>query len=355
MQHFLQSLHLSQFRNLTKVSLTLSNGICVFFGQNGQGKTNILEAIAMLATTKSFRSLKNTQDLIQFQQAEASAMGTFLQNEQANHIRVHLTKEKKKLFFGDKPIRGVQKIHERISLVTFVPDDLSVISGSASHRRKLLNQVTHNLFPAYATLYRKYERALQQRNQLLKDFPINQAELNAYTQVLIDFGEQVISYRKKAFLAWKPLFQAAIGEIANNFSAEITYAHDADLLSKFIEKENDEKLRRVTLVGPHLDDLDIRLNNEPARFTASRGQCRALVLALKLAQIEAIKAHRIINPILLLDDVVGELDTHHATHLLNYIEASKSQTFITTTHLDLLPKKTNPTATYEVAAGQCRN
>lgn len=347
---YLRHLKLHQFRNLADASLDFGEGITVLWGHNGQGKTNILEAISLLASFRTFRSLKTTMDLIQFGLDEGMCSGSFKRGEVDTNVRMEIRDGKKSNFIDNKPVRDRQKIHEKIALVTFVPDDLNIVSGSGSNRRKLLNQLCYNLYPTYATLYRKYERALGQRNQLLKQYPIPKSELDAFTEILVQLGEDINEHRRRALDVWQPLFQASLASITDGLLDVAIDYPAVDLAEQFSRRRDEEIARKTTILGPHLDDLEVRMNTELARYSASRGQCRAIVLAMKLAQIEAIRRLREMNPILLLDDVVGELDHHFAKHLLDHIHRCETQTFITTTHLDLIPMKAD--RSFEISCGK---
>ena len=355
----LSSLKLTNFRNIAALDLRFTKKINIFFGDNGQGKTNILESIAMLCSLKSFRALKSNQDLITFGQNQLFISGNFTDNQISYSLDRSLNK--RKILLNSKSIRDRQKLHERLALVTFVPDDLNIVTGSSSNRRKLLNQVSHNLYPNYATIYRQYEKALAQRNKLLKEWPIDHHSLNAFTEILADLGNGINRYRQKAFAVWEPLFASSLSNIINSrFETLISYEPASDLKPIFEARKQEEIGRRTTLTGPHLDDLEIKLNGELARFSASRGQCRAMVLAMKLAQIESIRRLRELEPILLLDDVIGELDQQNAKYLLEFIKNSNSQTVITLTHLGLLPSKFKKSQkyknfeTFEVRAGEIK-
>ena len=321
----------------------------MLWGNNGQGKTNILEPISLLGSFRTFRSLKTTGDLIQFGMSEGMCSGAFKRGEIGTKVRMEIRDGKKSNLIDNKPVRDRQKIHEKIALVTFIPDDLNIVSGSGANRRQLLNQLCYNLYPTYATLYRKYERALGQRNQLLKQYPIPNSELDAFTEILIQLGEDINEHRRRALDIWDPLFQTGLSAITGGALDIAVDYPTMDLASEYESRRDEEIARRSTVVGPHLDDLEVRMAGELARYSASRGQCRAIVLAMKLAQIEAIRRLREMNPILLLDDVVGELDQVFAKYLLEHINRCETQTFITTTHLDLIPVAVN--RSFEIFGG----
>lgn len=341
------------FRNLKSISLDPKPGLNLFIGDNGQGKTNLLDAIATGAQLKPIRPVKQNSDLILFGEREARIEAQFGE-ESTLTVSVHIDLDGKKVRINNKPTRDSFALREKIALISFVPEDLSAVMGSASLRRRLLDQITASLYPNYALYYRQYEKVLLQRNRLLKQPLVDLVELSSFTEVLVQSALSIEKARILALEHIRPYYEEAVSKLSDGqLTSQLAYlpTSSGDLKSGLEKIKAEERARKTTLLGPHLDDLDILLNEHPARFSASRGQARVLILALKIAQLQAAFAHRSLSPILLLDDVVGELDPHNALRLLQVVEQFKTQTFITTTHLSALPVDWQAGQVFEVKEG----
>jgi len=358
------------FRNLGEIHLDPSPFLNIFIGDNGQGKTNLLESIALGLSLKPIHSFKQNADLIRHGDEQAFVR-IHLSDPPSSPpvVSLHISSKGKSAKLNDKSIRDASAIASVAPLVVFVPDDLQIVLGSSSLRRRFLDQVTANLYPSYIKLYREYDRALLGRNQLLKSSTLDLAQLDAFTSVVVDRGTCLVDMRLRAMHLWLPFFREALQTISGDtLRCELTYQGsfgattktDAipslqELREQFTvrlkETTREERLRKSTLCGPHLDDLCIILHDLMARQSASRGQARTIVLALKMAHLQTVHAHREVAPILLLDDVVGELDEANAARLLETIRELKAQTFLTTTHLTVLPKAWQSYPFRELRAG----
>ncbi len=353
---YVTKLFAHDFRNLKQLELTPHRQLNVFYGQNGQGKTNLLEAIAFAVSLKGIRTVKHSADLIAFGQPQAAIRAGFGDAEPFS-VEIDIEGKGKRVRMNQKAIRDSSSLHSRAALVTFVPDDLLIALGSASHRRRALDQLTFGLFPAHASIYRQYEKALVERNQILRSPMFNMDVLQSFTQVLVDIGLAVVELRARAMQIWLPLFAKVLSQITcDTIVSEMSYACSAAtkdaFLSRLEQLRGEERARKTTLCGPHLDDIYISLGGHPARAIASRGQARAIVLALKLAHLHAIANERQLSPILLLDDVAGELDESNARHLLSTVNRLQAQTFVTTTHLEALPFSLSEHQSFRMENGQ---
>ncbi len=358
---YIKRLIAQRVRNLHHVDVTFDSLLTVFYGDNGQGKTNLLEAISLGTCLKPLRPIKHLKDLIMFDHSDG-AISLTLSCEDDFKVDVQLQEAGKKVFLSGKPIRDASQLSRLICVVTFVPDDLHMITGGGTFRRKAIDQLAYGLFPVYAEHSRRYEKALSQRNHLLKRHFYDPEELASFTQILVEAGAEVIRMRIEAIKMWHDTFQQALDQIAHGtLASTISYlspaTKDSDqnpadhLHQLYRDIHHEERLRRTTLAGPHLDDLAISLNGQPARHTASRGQSRALVLAFKIAQLKMVHAHRGISPLFLLDDVASELDPNNAQALLATVQELHAQTFVTTTHLETLPFSPAPGQTWQVMNG----
>lgn len=293
----------------------------------------------MAGQARPMRSVKNNSDLILFGEREAQVNAEFT-DVSALQVSVHIDCDGKKVKINQKPTRDALMLREKIALVTFVPEDLSAVTGTSSLRRKLLDQITASLYPNYALYYRQYEKALLGRNRLLKLPIVDLVELGSFTEVLAQIGLVIEQTRQQALEQLRPYYTQNVLSLSGDLlTSNLTYQPTSrgDLKTSLSSLKSEERARKTTLLGPHLDDLEISLNEHPARFTASRGQARLLILALKIAQLQTVHEHRQIKPVLLLDDVVGELDPDNSRRLLEVIDQIGTQTFITTTHLDAIP------------------
>lgn len=360
---FIEKLFAFHFRNLTSIQLNPDAKINVFHGTNGQGKTNLLEAICLGSSLKTINSLKNI-DLIYFGQEQSRIKATI--NALDNFtVEVNVFNEGKKVQIGDKKISRLAALNQKTAVITFTPEDLCIVAGSATYRRRWLDQCANCLFPIYATLYNRYEKTLAQRNRLLKMSFIDLKQLISFNDILAQTAAPLLRLRQKTLTIIRPEFKKNISRISGNtINAKIEYAsfsslfpdEENEIKNLFYEqlaiKNNEELIRKTTLVGPHLDDINITINNIAARNSASRGQARAIVLALKIAQIDCTATLRNITPILLLDDVMGELDLDNAKRLLATIKEIGAQTFITMTHLAIMPAGFYDYAAFSVNNGQ---
>jgi DNA replication and repair protein RecF len=243
-----------------------------------------------------------------------------------------------------------------------------MITESASLRRSVVDQVAFSLFFDHLENFKSYEKIIANRNQILKNQSIDQELLTAFTQMMIDFGAEIISKRMQAIEAINPGFESQNKFIlGNDNSSELIYnpswinfplgrnlsAADIKgfLQEKYLQVKEQEFFRRTTLFGPHLDDIDFMLNSKNARKTCSRGQARSLVLALKLSHISALVKQNQLPPIILLDDIISELDHQRAEKLLSSILDLNTQVFLTATDLEKLQPLSGQAAFFQVDNG----
>ncbi|MEM7402913.1 MAG: DNA replication and repair protein RecF [Myxococcota bacterium] len=350
----MQHLVVQHVRNLQQVDVRLHERVNLFCGDNAQGKTNLLETVALCCNGKPLRQVGSASELIGFGCDWARVSARF-GGQTPFAVQVGITAAgKKTLQLDNKVMRRFAPLLQRVAMVCFVPDNLNIALGSASHRRTALDQLCSGLQSSYIDWYRQYEKALIGRNRLLKHPPVDPDVLQPFNQVLIEAGAHLLHARLQAVQIWLPLWQKALhaifgSQIPLQMRYQATVALDnscqqqaamsiAQLQQRFADKlqqqQTLEKQRKSTLCGPHLDDVALSLADAPVRQVASRGQARSVVLALKLAHLQAISQRADRYPLLLLDDVMGELDRHHAHRLLQLVHACQAQTFMTTTHID---------------------
>lgn len=349
----LQHISVDGFRNLTDVAFDPHPRLTVFVGDNGQGKTNLLEAIHLVSALRPLRSVERVSELVGFGRERGTIHGRF-ELDGPLDVDVVVEARGRKATVGGKAVRDVSTLASRLGVVSFVPEDSTIIRGSPGDRRRGLDRFAFSLLPAFASASRRFEEALEQRNRLLKDPVVDHAALDAFTPPFVDAAVELTRLRRDACLRWAPVFATESEAIADGaLAATLAYrsgiADDViddsvtpgqlqERLEERLRRGRDQELRRrVTLCGPQQDDLVIDKTGRAARFLASQGEARALVLALKLACVRILTDTRGQAPLLLLDDVAGELDASRARHLLDAIDEHGAQCFVTTTSLATLP------------------
>lgn len=345
---FLQKIYLSKFRNYDNLLLEFNPGINIIYGDNAQGKTNLLESIYVLGLTKSHRSFIDN-NLIKEGSNYSQIKGIIKDNEIDTNYEIQLQSGKSKILkINDDTIKKVSDYVSKINIIIFYPDDLELVKGSPSVRRRFINLEISQMYGNYLNILSEYNQILKLRNDYIKLINQGQSVDMNYFQVLTDY------YVEKSILIYQ--YRHKFIEKLNEISKEVFY--NISLLDGFhieyrtsfqfqsYEKESMkniilEKLKKSylseikfksTLYGPHKDDLEFFINDKNIKNYGSQGQQRMTVLALKLAEIRIFKEITDKYPILLLDDVFSELDEVRKNNLLKYIEQN-IQTIITTTDL----------------------
>lgn len=364
---FVSRLRLSHFRNYANLDLSFSPGLNVVYGNNAQGKTNLLEAIYFLATGRSHRASRDSE-LIQDGYAELSVQATVTRSTGDLHLELGYGFEsRKQLWINHIPERRVARLVGSVAAVLFSPDDLQLVKGSPSGRRRFLDIELSQISQTYLHNLISYNKVLAQRNVVLKLGQHDKALMETYEQQLIEYGSQIIVRRYEAIETLSTIaegYHKILSEGKEHL--EITYQHSlgsppvplttktvADgLYVLFAQRRPEEVRRQTTLVGPHRDDLLFSINGKDVRLYASQGQQRTVVLALKLSELEYMQQQIGEPPVLLLDDVASELDPRRRHYLLSTVR-SGIQTFISCTDLeDLLVREWPPDhALFRVDAG----
>ncbi len=340
----IETLKLKNFRNYEFLDISFDEAVNIFYGDNAQGKTNILEAIYLTGTTKSHRGAKD-REMIRFGQEESHIETTVIKHEIPYQIDIHLKKNSPKgIAINKMPIRRAGELFGIINLVFFSPEDLNIIKSGPGQRRRFLDMELSQLDKVYYNDLTNYTRAMNQRNAILKEYGYGSEEqnkgildtLDIWEEQLAQYGNQIIEQRKQ--------FIDEINEIISNIHKKLTGARESmhlvyepangDLsLEEAIRKYRDRDLRfKNTSVGPHRDDICFMVGGEDLRKYGSQGQQRTAALSLKLSEIELVKRKIHDTPVLLLDDVLSELDQHRQTYLLE--EIHDIQTLLTCTGVD---------------------
>lgn len=335
----IKSLKLKNFRNYDLLSLEFDHAINIFYGDNAQGKTNILEAIYLSGTTKSHRGTKD-RDMIQFGHDESHIETVIEKNNVEFKIDMHLKKNSPKgIAINKMPIRKASELFGVIHLVFFSPEDLNIIKNGPAERRRFVDLELAQLDKLYLSDLANYNRIINQRNRLLKDI-YNREDLISTLEIwdmqLAHYGKKVIERREK--------FIGEINEIIKNVHGKLTDGKEHLVLSyeksngeielmDAILKNRERDIRmKSTSIGPHRDDICFRVGDLDIRKFGSQGQQRTAALSLKLSEIELVKMLIKDTPVLLLDDVLSELDKNRQHSLLDTIK--NIQTIITCTGVD---------------------
>lgn len=338
----IKDIELKHFRNYDHQELVFDPLINIFVGDNAQGKTNALEAIYLLSSSRSFKT-HIIEDMIQFNEQSAVVSGHVISNNRPITMKIALTKKGKKAFINMNEIARTSDYIGYFNAILFLPEDLQLIQGSPRLRRRLLDQEIAKISPIYAYNLAKYQSLLKERNAYLKQLSEQHKQADTYLDVL---SEQLASLqvdlinRRQAFVSLLNEFSQSLYQyIAEDEALQITYhcqykeISEQAILAKYQDNYSRDIMYRTTVDGIHKDDLHITLNQRNATLYASQGQQRSIVLAMKIALLEIVRKEVGEYPILLLDDVLSELDDTRKEKLLNLI-SNKIQTFMTTTSLD---------------------
>lgn len=335
----IQSLKLDHFRNYEELSLDFDAGTNIFYGDNAQGKTNILEAIYVSATTKSHKTAKD-REMIQFESDESHIRSLIEKKQNLFQIDMHLKKNRSKgIAINKVPIRKASELFGILNIVFFSPEDLNMIKNGPSERRRFMDLELCQLDKIYLDHLTKYNRILNQRNHLLKDINVSpnlEDTLSVWDTQLLSYGKKIINCRSQYVDSISPIVSEIHLQISGG-REQLQMNYEPNISEECFETElkkarNRDKKTGQTTVGPHRDDLSFFVHGVDLRKFGSQGQQRTLALSLKLSEIELIRKLTKDTPVLLLDDVLSELDSSRQTYLLHHIQ--NIQTMITCTGLD---------------------
>lgn len=337
---YVKELRLNRFRNYSNETFTFCPGTNIIYGNNAQGKTNALEAVYMFSIGKSFRTQQD-RELIHFDENMTKIDIVFDNAQRENTIEITVRKDKKKqIKINGVPISKMGELIGSFAVVLFSPDELNLTKGSPNARRRFLDVAVSQMRPKYYHILRRYNKILEQRNNLIKKLRCSNDEslrdsLLIWNERLVDYGMAVVSYREKFVQSLKTHAKEIHSEISGeNF--DIQYKTGFSSKNEFMEKLNNLLNRELevgfTLYGPHKDDLDIYIDEKDIKTYGSQGQHRSAVLALKLAQADIIYNDTGEYPVLLLDDIMSELDSGRREYLAGKIK--DKQVIITCTDTD---------------------
>lgn len=353
----IRSIELKNFRNYENLEISFDEGTNILFGDNAQGKTNILEAAYMSGTTKSHKGSRD-REMIRFGEEEAHLKTVVVRGGREYQIDMHLKKNRAKGIAIDKiPIKKASELFGILNIVFFSPEDLNIIKNGPVERRRFLDSELCQLDRIYLADLTNYNKILAQRNKLLKDMiyrPSLSDTLPVWDMQLIETGKKIIRRRKQFVDELREIVSDIHYRISGE-KEELFLKYEPNIDDIFFEdelsraKEKDKKLCQ-TSVGPHRDDLLFSIGDVDIRKYGSQGQQRTSALSLKLSEIELVRKSISDTPVLLLDDVLSELDSSRQNYLLNNI--SDTQTIITCTGLDeFVRNRFTVNRVFEVIAG----
>ena len=335
----IKQLKLKNYRNYDLLDLKFDDNTNIFYGDNAQGKTNILESIYLCGTTKSHRGTKD-RDLIKFGEEESHIEAIVVKNNVSFQIDLHLKKNSPKgIAINKMPIKRASELFGILNIVFFSPEDLNIIKNGPSERRRFIDLELAQLDKVYLSDLSNYNRIVNQRNILLKE-TYDRKELidilDVWDLQLIKYGNKIIDKRNLFISQINEIIQKIhkklTGEKENIFISYESSCGTLDLEKALLKNRERDIKMKSTSVGPHRDDICFMVNELDIRKFGSQGQQRTAALSLKLSEIELVKKVIDDTPILLLDDVLSELDKNRQNYLLESI--SDVQTLITCTGLD---------------------
>ena len=353
------NLNLNNYRSYTTLDLALDPGVSIFVGKNGEGKTNIAEAVLYLTFLSSHRASGNTP-LIKLGNQSAYIRAKVKYPEREILVELEINSDKaNRAKVNQNQVRSQKEIFGIVQTIYFSPEDLDIVRGDPSERRRFIDQLLTLRSPRIAGVISDYERAVKQRNSLLKTRASTDA-LNPWDKQVAELGGELITLRMLALDELKPIFNQVYKDISDTKPAEIVYKSSIENPS-LNQSENSEKImerlvnnrgaeldRGLTLTGPHRDDLLLILGDHLVKGYASHGESWSIALSLKLATYNLLKSDGL-SPILILDDVFSELDEERRERLAE-IAKGADQTIITVAVENDLPKSITGTK-YLVRSG----
>jgi DNA replication and repair protein RecF len=335
---FISHLSLSTFRSYSQLELDLTPGISVFVGRNGEGKTNIVESILYLSFLGSHR-VSADQPLVQLGATSAYIRATTQLPDREVLVELEINTDKaNRARINQNPVRSQKELFGIVQAIYFSPEDLDLVRGDPSERRKFIDQILMLRSPRMAGIISDYERAVRQRNALLKSRAGNES-LASWDEQVAKFGGQIISARLQTLADFEPIFAAIYKDISSEKPASIAYKSsienpsnnettNTELIMERIKVTRAAEIERgLTLTGPHRDDLLLHLGNHLVKGYASHGESWSIALSLKLATYQLLKNDGL-SPILILDDVFSELDDLRRIQLIE-LAKNAEQTLIT--------------------------
>ncbi len=373
---WVQALSLTDFRSYEQLDLEFAPGVTTFVGMNGQGKTNIVEAIAYLATLSSHR-VSADAPLIKSGSSSAVVRARVREDERSVGVDVQiLERGSNKARINQSPVTRARDVLGIVRAVVFAPEDLALVRGDPADRRRFLDEVGVQRHPRLSGVRADYDKVLRQRNALVKSAigkPRSSiaSTLSVWNEQLSRLGADIAAARAQLIEDLRPFIRSAYESIAGGAHVDIRYRpssprmlQEAETLDETLrdrlelaldadldDRADDEARRGITLVGPHRDEVDLTLNGLPVKGYASHGESWSMALALRLAAADVLRSDGV-DPIVILDDVFAELDASRRTHLAELV-GQATQVFITAAVAQDVPMELTG-ARFDVHSGQVR-
>ena len=354
---WIKEIQLKNFRNYKEEKIKLNKNINILYGENAQGKTNIIESIFLCSMGKSFRAKKD-KEMIKLDEDSCSVEVEYEKSDREGKIKIEIG-NKKNIFVNDIKIKRLSELLGKINIVIFTPDDIEIIKGGPDQRRKFLDIMISQLRPNYIHILSLYQKTIEQRNNYLKQIKEEQKDenlLEIWDEKLAEYAIKICEYRKEFIEKLKPKMEKLHKEITNN-KEEIKIEYATECLDKKIyldllkERRKLDILKGFTTKGVHRDDFVIYINGRQLNVYGSQGQQRTSILTLKLAELNLIYDEIGEYPILLLDDFMSELDKSRRESLVQHIK--ETQVIITCT--DKLALENFEYLEYNVKEGKIKN
>src|SRR6266699_899431 len=306
----LAHLRLRDFRNYARLDADFAPGFHLLVGDNAQGKTNILEAVYLMATLRSFRGVGGAQMLRHEQ--KGFFVGGKVIGQGEHEIKMYWSPSQRSLSLDGQPVHKLSDYLGVLRTTVVCTEDLQLIKGAARARRRFLDLLLTQTFPGYLGVLQRYTQALRSRNALLKRPVLDPAALEGFSRELVNAGDEIIRLRRELVPKFSPLARLAYqSSVKTDFARELA------------QSQPRERAYRSTLIGPHRDDLQLLLNDRSAAQYGSEGQKRALAIAFKIAQADYLTGLHGTPPILLIADIMGELDLKRRSGVLPLLEQAR--------------------------------
>ena len=331
----LAHLRLRDFRNYARMDVDFAPGFHLLLGNNAQGKTNVLEAIYLVATLRSFRGVGGAQIVRHGQ--KGYFIGSAIVAHGQHETRMYWSAQERTLSLDGRPVRKLTDYLGVLRTVVFCTEDLMLIKGPGRSRRRFMDLLLSQTQAGYLPLLQRYAQALRARNAMLKQPLPDPVALESFSRELVAAGEEIIRLRRELAPRLSPLARQAYGRISNGAEElRLEYAPNVkrDFTLELAQSKARERAYRSTLVGPHRDELQLSLEDKSAAQFGSEGQKRTLAIALKMAQADYVTSVHGSPPVLLIDDIMGELDATRRggfLPLLQQAHAARGQVFMTAT------------------------
>jgi DNA replication and repair protein RecF len=359
----LNKIILDNFRNYNKLDIEFDKDIVCFTGLNGQGKTNLIEAISVLGLLNSFRT-KNYNEMKKFGKDYFFISGNFVdKNDNELSIKISFSNRKKKVIFQDKKVLKFSDFWGNIPIVYLIPDESIITTGPPLERRRFVDKLLSMINKEYFSLLKNYTKTIKQKNKILYNFKRDrnfQPEMvEVYNEQLLKYGNKIYNKRIEFLEGFDKFFKDILLFISDGlFTGDISYSsamdqnsYKADFKKQLSDNVNLERDRSLSMIGPHKDDLVFEINDNDLRKYGSKGQHKLFLVALKLAEIKYIKSITNEYPVFLLDDLYSEIDEKKSGKIAKILDKD-IQTFITTSNSSIINQfDPNNTHIFKVTEG----